>query len=157
MRNSFLLMTVYVLVVSVLLALGRNGIASLFGATGDAGELVSFFCLFVSFSFLFNGLLFVSNAAFNNLGFALYSTAFNWGRSVVGVVPLVWLGARYYGAEGALAGYGLSAVIFGLAAAFACLRVIDRIAETRSGGPEGPRIQFPPSANSPFTTGKGAT
>jgi Na+-driven multidrug efflux pump len=157
MRDSFLLMTIYVLIVSVLLALGRNGIAFIFGATGDAGELVSFFCLFISFTFLFNGLLFVSNAAFNNLGFALYSTAFNWGRSVVGVVPLVWLGARYYGAEGALAGYGLSAVIFGLAAAFACLRVVDGIVENKSGGSQGPRIQIPPSANSPFTSGKGAT
>ncbi|MEO4043238.1 MATE family efflux transporter [Hoeflea sp. CAU 1731] len=157
MRNSYFLMTVYVAVMCVILALGRDQIAALFDATGEAGDLVRFFCLFVSFSFLFNGLLFVSNAAFNNLGYAFYSTLFNWGRSA-GVIPLVWLGSRLYGAEGALAGFGLSGVIFGLGAAFTCLKVIDQIAKTGPPKPpHEPDIRFPPAANSPFTSGKAAT
>ena len=106
------------------LALFRNQISDAFGATGAARELIAFYCLFVAGSFLFNGMLFVANAAFNNLGFPLYSTISNWGRSTLGVIPFVSLGASWYGATGALAGSGLGAVLFGLGAAIVCFRVI---------------------------------
>ena len=96
------------------------------------------------------------SAAFNNLGFALYSTLLNWGRSTLGVIPFVWLGAQYYGATGVIAGWALGAVVFGIAAVFLCFRVIgtieqrDRPGHDRTPGP-------PPTANSPFSTGKAAT
>jgi putative MATE family efflux protein len=158
MRNAFMIIAIYTIGVWLLLAFGRNVIAGLFGAQGEARDLVVYFCLFVSLSFLFNGMLFVSNAAFNNLGYPLHSTVFNWGRSTLGTIPFVWLGSRYYGAEGVLAGFGLGAVFFGLAAAFVCLRVIDRIAAEPPSLPPGDAgIQVPPAANSPFTSGKGAT
>ncbi len=157
MRNSFMVIGIYVLVISLLLAAGRNLIADVFGVQAEARDLVVFFCLFVSFSFLFNGLLFVSNAAFNNLGFPLLSTAFNWGRSTLGVIPFCWLGSRLYGAEGVLAGFGMGAIFFGTASAIVCLRVIDRLAaEPPQQPPDEPSVQIPPTANSPFTSGKGA-
>lgn len=158
MRNAFVVITIYTLVVWALLAMGSNLIASLFGVEGEARELVVFFCNFVSVSFLFNGMLFVANAAFNNLGYPFLSTIFNWGRSTLGVIPFVWFGSKYYGATGVLAGYGLGVIFFGLAAAFVCLRVIQKLAENPpSQPPGGPTIQVPPAANSPFTSGKGAT
>lgn len=158
MRNSFLIIAVYTVAVWLLLALGRNVIAGIFGTEGEARDLVVFFCLFVSISFLFNGMLFVANAAFNNLGFPLLSTLFNWGRSTLGVIPFVWIGSQLYGALGVLAGFGLGAVFFGTAAAIVCLRVIDRIAaHPPPQPPEDGGLQVPPAANSPFTTGKGAT
>lgn len=157
MRNSFMIIAIYTIVVWILLALGRNVVAGVFGTEGEARDLVIFFCLYVSLSFLFNGMLFVANAAFNNLGFPLLSTLFNWGRSTLGVIPFVWLGSHYFGAVGVLAGYGLGAVFFGTAAAFVCLRVIDRIAlNPPSEPPEDGGIQVPPAAHSPFTSGKGA-
>ena len=126
-RDSFWVTGVYVLVVWALLALLSGTIASVFGAQGQARELIVFFCVFVAGSFVFNGALFVANAAFNNLGFAFYSTVLNWGRATLGVMPFVWLGGHWFGATGVLAGYGLGVVIFGAVGAALCLRVVSRI------------------------------
>ena len=131
-HDSFWVTGVYVLVVWALLALLSGTIADVFGATGQARELIVFFCVFVAGSFVFNGALFVANAAFNNLGFAFYSTALNWGRATLGVMPFVWLGGQWFGATGVLAGYGLGVVIFGIVGALLCLRVVSRI-ERRAG------------------------
>jgi Na+-driven multidrug efflux pump len=156
MRDSLLVTLVFVLVVWALLAVFRGNIADLFGASDGARAIVTFFCLFVAGSFLFNGALFVANAAFNNLGFATYSTVFNWGRSTIGVIPFVWVGAQLYGAEGVLAGWGLGAVVFGVAAVIVCFRVIRRIGEVPGEG-QDPMPAPPPAAQSPFSTGKAAT
>ena len=126
-HNSFWVALVYVLAVWAILALLSGPIASVFGAKGQARELIVFFCVFVAGSFIFDGLLFVANATFNNLGFALYSTLLNWGRATLGVVPFVWLGAHWFGATGVLAGYGLGVVAFGIVGAVLCLRVVSRI------------------------------
>jgi putative MATE family efflux protein len=154
MRDSFAAMIIYALIVWLILALSRHQISDAFGATGAARELISFYCLFVAGSFLFNGMLFVANAAFNNLGFPLYSTVSNWGRSTLGVIPFVSLGASWYGATGALAGFGLGAVLFGLGAAFVCFRVIKDL-ERRN--PPETAAPVPPAGNSPFSSGKAAT
>ena len=107
-----------------------------FRAHGLARELIVFFCLFVAGSFLFNGALFVANAAFNNLGFAFYSTALNWGRATLGVIPFVWLGQSWFGAKGALAGYGLGVIAFGLFGMWWCFQVVGKMQEGkgRAGG-----------------------
>jgi len=158
MRNAFLVIAAYTIVMWLVLAVGRDVIAAMFGLQGEARDLVIFFCLYVSISFLFAGMLFVSNAAFNNLGYPLLSTVFNWGRATLGTIPFVWVGSYYYGADGVLAGFGLGSVFFGVAAAVVCLRVIDRLAEQPpQDPPKAARIQLPPTANSPFTSGKGAT
>ena len=156
MRDSFIFIMIYTLGVWAILALGHNFIADLFGAVGDARAVIVYFCLFVAGSFLFNGLLFIANAAFNNLGYAFYSTAFNWGRSTLGVIPFVWLGSQWYGAEGALAGYGLGAIVFGLASGLVCMKVIRDLAR-KGGGGDAPNLQPPPAAQSAFTSGKAST
>jgi putative MATE family efflux protein len=154
MRDSFYVVVVYTLVVWAFLALLRNPISDLFGAQGSTRDLISFFCLFVAGTFLFNGMLFVANAAFNNLGYPFYSTLSNWGRSTLGVIPFVSIGAAWYGANGALAGSGLGAAVFGAGAMFVCFRVIKTI-EARN--PPEASVLPPPSAHSPFSTGKAAT
>ena len=45
----------------------------------------------------FNGLLFISNASFNNLHHAHWATGFNFGRALLGTIPAVYLGARWFG------------------------------------------------------------
>ncbi|MEP4422366.1 MAG: MATE family efflux transporter [Nitratireductor sp.] len=155
MRSSLIVTVVYVLFAWALLALLRDHIAALFNAQGGARDLVVFFCLFAAGSFLFNGALFVANAAFNNLGYPSYSTVFNWGRSTLGVIPFVWAGAHFYGAEGVIAGWGLGAVMFGLAAVVVCFRVVRRIADDPP--PEPPLPGPPPAGQSPFSTGKAST
>ena len=126
-RDSLKVTLVYVLVVWALLALCAGSVADLFRPGPQAHELIVFFCIFVAGSFLFTGALFVANAAFNNLGYAFYSTALNWGRSTLGVIPFVWLGQHWYGAKGAMAGYGLGVVFFGVFGCLLCFRVVARL------------------------------
>ncbi|MDQ6435053.1 MATE family efflux transporter [Mesorhizobium sp. LHD-90] len=127
MRDSLIVTIVYVAVMWALLAIFAEPIASLFGAHGLSRDLVVFFCRFAAGSFLFTGAIFVASAAFNNLGYPTYSTVFNWGRSTLGVIPFVWVGASLYGAHGVVAGWGLGAVVFGIASVVVCFRVIHRI------------------------------
>ncbi|MCR9124332.1 MAG: MATE family efflux transporter [Phyllobacteriaceae bacterium] len=155
MRDALIFTIIYVLAVCAVLAIFAGPIADLFGATGQARELIVFFCVFAAISFLFNGGLFVANAAFNNLGYALYSTMFNWGRSTLGVIPFVWAGAQLYGATGAIAGWALGAVVFGIASVIVCFRVIATIEHRDDAEP--PTGPVPPTAQSPFTSAKGAT
>ncbi len=89
LRASLLLVLGCVLVMWALLALFQNQVVELFSATGTAAELIHVFCSFTVASFLWVGALFVANAAFNNLGFPLLSTLFNWGRATLGTIPFV--------------------------------------------------------------------
>lgn len=130
LRDSLKVVVVYVLVMWLVLALSSRLIANAFQAEGEAHELIVFFCTFVAGSFIFNGAVFVANAAFNNLGFALYSTALNWGRATLGVVPFIWLGAHWYGAIGVLAGYGLGVVLFGVMGVWGCFRVLKQLQQS---------------------------
>ena len=127
MRDSLKVVVGYVLCVWLLLAIGGGWIADVFHAEGEARDLIVFFCVFVAGTYVFNGAVFVANAAFNNLGFALYSTVLNWGRATLGVVPFIWLGGHYFGARGVLGGYGLGVVLFGVAGVVMCFRVLDRL------------------------------
>ncbi|WP_018688606.1 MATE family efflux transporter [Ahrensia kielensis] len=155
MRDALVFTLCYVLVVCFILFFLAGTIADIFDTSGEARTLIIFFCQFAAISFLFNGALFVANAAFNNLGYAFYSTVFNWGRSTLGVIPFVWVGAQYYGAQGVLAGWALGAVMFGLAAIITCFRVLKTI-EKRDDDDIEPQPSLPPAANSPFSSSKGA-
>ena len=55
----------------------------------------------------------VNSAAFNNLGRPHYSTLFNWARTLLGIVPLVAIGAWAGEAAGVIAGLGAANVLFG--------------------------------------------
>jgi Na+-driven multidrug efflux pump len=90
----------FVLSVAAVLFFARAPIAALFNASGIARELVFLFCGPLALAFLFNGVLFVSNAAFNNLGRPFYSTWLNWARHTLGTIPFVMLGAYWFGAPG---------------------------------------------------------
>lgn len=116
-----------VVVAGLALALLRGAIVSAFGATGLTAELVMFFCLVAGPMWLFVGLLFVANAAFNNLGMPFLSTLFSWGRATLGTMPLAWLGAQYAGPKGALVGSALGAVAFGVLALIFAYRGISRL------------------------------
>ena len=127
MQDSLKVMVVYVLAVWLVLALCSTLIADVFGATGQGREVIIFFCVFVAGSYLFNGAVFVANAAFNNLGFVLYSTVLNWSRATLGVVPFIWAGAQYGGVKGLLAGYGLGVVLFGVVGVWGCFKVLEQL------------------------------
>lgn len=132
MRDSLQLTLIYVLVVWFLLAVFSSLIATAFDAHDLGRDVIVFFCIFVAGSFLFNGSLFVANAAFNNLGYPLYSTALNWGRATIGVIPFVYFGGLWFGARGVMAGYGLGVVFFGALSVWLCFRVLHKIEQDQT-------------------------
>ena len=126
MWNSLAFAFIYTMVVWALLAFFADNITRAFGLAGEAAELIKFFCLIIGGTYVFQGGLFVANAAFNNLGYPFYSTFFNWGRATMGTIPFAWVGAKW-GPEGALAGYGIGGILFGIAAVVVCFWVIGRL------------------------------
>ncbi|TPW34513.1 multidrug transporter [Oecophyllibacter saccharovorans] len=105
----------------------QNLILVQFQVQGAGIGLVRLFCDWVVASYMFVGLLFVSNTAFNNLGRPLFSTAFNWGRATLGTIPFVSIGAAY-GPKGVMLGQALGVVLVGSAAMLTALGVINSLA-----------------------------
>lgn len=134
LRDGMVLTGLYVGTVWLALALLRHPLAQAFQMSGVGAELLTFFCLISGPMWFFIGLLFLANAAFNNLGFPLLSTACNWGRATIGTVPMAALGARYGGPEGALAGVALGSVLFGIVGIAGAFRIVGVLAR-RSARP----------------------
>ena len=60
-------------------------------------------------------MLFIGNAACNNLGHPAWSTVMNWLRNTLGLVPFLWLGREYYGLDGIVVAPAIGGIIFGIA------------------------------------------
>lgn len=139
-RGSFLagisFVGIFVLVMTCLLFVLRAPIADIFTATGITRELVYLFCGPLALVFFFNGLLFVANASFNNLGHPYYSRWLNWGRHTLGTIPLVILGAAWFGAPGVLIGQAVGGVVFGTLSAWLAWRVMSKVQNDDVAVPE---------------------
>lgn len=127
LRDATLFCVVYVGLIWLILVLARDLIVSAFAATGLTADLIVLFCWLSGPMWVTIGGLFVANAAFNNLGAALYSTAFNWGRATLGTLPFVSLGAWLAGPSGALIGMAAGGAVFGLVALWVAFRHIARL------------------------------
>lgn len=125
--DAILFSAIVIVAMSALLFLSRGWIADVFHAEGLTREIVFLFCGPLSLLFFFNGLIFVANAACNNLGAAFQSTLVNWGRHTIGTLPFAWAGAMWWGAQGALVGQAVGGILFGVLAAWLALRVIARV------------------------------
>lgn len=130
--DGMIVTAVYTFVVSIVLFASRGAVVTFFGAGSEAARLVLFFCQYLAITYVFSGGIFVSVAAFNNLGYPMRATLFNWARATIGTIPFVWIGARLGGAEGALAGFAVGAVPFGILALFVTHRTINRLASEQS-------------------------
>ncbi|MBB5761334.1 MATE family efflux transporter [Methylorubrum rhodesianum] len=135
----------YVVVVWLLLALARSPLAGAFELKGVSAELFGFFCLVSGPVWFFNGLLFLANASFNNLGFPFISTVLNWGRATLGTVPPALLGAAWYGPEGVIAGTGIGSIAFGVAGLALAFRTVGRL--ERGVSTEAGPVLDPPAAD----------
>ncbi|MFT8368359.1 MATE family efflux transporter [Acetobacter papayae] len=125
--NQTLTAALKIVVMSVSLTWGflicaQGLVVDIYSAHDEAAALIHLFCTWTIGSYLFVGMLFVANSAFNNLGFPLYSTAFNWGRATLGTVPFVMAGERY-GPLGVQAGQAIGAVLFGTLAILTAFHV----------------------------------
>lgn len=124
LRDALAFVVVAVAAAWIGLALAENGIVAAFSAHGVTAELVRLFCSLLAGSFLFTGALYVANAAFNNLGFPLLSTVFNWGRATLGTIPFATYGSTY-GPSGVLIGQAAGSLLFGVGAIVMAFRAID--------------------------------
>lgn len=125
-NRAIVLTLIYVVPVVVVLFILRAPIADLFGAQGTARDLIYLFCGPLSLAWVFNGIIFIANASYNNLGHPFYSTWINWGRNTLGVVPFVAIGAAIWGAEGVLIGQMAGGILVALVALWLAARVMYR-------------------------------
>jgi putative MATE family efflux protein len=127
LKDALTVTVVYVGCVWVILFLVQVPLTRAFNAPEQTAQLVQFFCQLSGFIWLFIGLVLVSNASFNNLGYPLLSTFFNWGRATLGMIPFAYFGAQMAGPKGALVGIGLGSVAFGIAAIITAFWTIRRL------------------------------
>ncbi|MDA7423280.1 MATE family efflux transporter [Thalassococcus lentus] len=124
-KAAVLFVGLFVAAMTALLFVLRAPIAALFDADGITRDLVFLFCGPLALAFFFNGVIFVTNAAFNNLGHPFKSTLINWGRHTLGTIPFVLVGAAMFGAPGVLIGQAIGGVIFAGVAWIALRRVLE--------------------------------
>lgn len=125
-RDALIFCAIVVGVISAALFALRGPIVALFDAEGVTVELVFLFCGPLALAYFFNGVIFVSNAAFNNLGHPFWSTLVNWGRHTLGTIPFVIAGAAIFGAPGVLIGQAGGGVIFATLAWVMAVRVMNK-------------------------------
>ena len=122
----------YVLIAWVLLLVFNGMIADAFKLAPDGREIVFWFAAIVAPFFIFNGTLFISNAAFNNLKRPLWSTLLNWGKNTIGVVPFVIYGAQLGGAPGVIIGQSIGGIVFGVLGLWLAYRLVSHYESGRS-------------------------
>ena len=118
---------IYTLAMSFILFLLREQIPAWFQVSGETAGLVEFYCSWLGITWAFAGAQYVAQAAFNNLGRAHWSTAFNWGKATIGTIPFIWLGAAWGGALGIIIASVVGSVIFGIAATVTAYWYVGRI------------------------------
>ncbi|MEJ6397499.1 MATE family efflux transporter [Yoonia sp. 208BN28-4] len=123
-RDGLIFAGLVVALMSLLLFLLRPQLQALFQLDGLALVLVFLFAGPLSLLFFFNAVIFVANAAFNNLAHPFYSTWVNWGRHTLGTVPFVLLGAAWFGAPGILVGQYVGGAVFAVIAFVLAQRVM---------------------------------
>lgn len=124
-REGLLFTALVIVTVSALLFLARPLWEFIFQLDGEARRLVFLFAGPLSLAFFFNGVIFLGNAAFNNLGHPFYSTWVNWGRHTLGTIPFVIVGAAWLGAPGVLIGQYAGGLVFAVITYFLALRVME--------------------------------
>ena len=117
----------YILLMWPLFYFGQEMLIFVFDASPDSASMIEVFSTWVVPLTFFTGALFVSNAAFNNLGFAMRATYFNVGRATLGAIPFVYFGAQVQGAQGVLIGQAIGGAIFGAASIAVCLMTITKL------------------------------
>ena len=142
-RAGIVFTLAYVVVASMVLYALHYPLARLFGAKpgSQAEKLVYMFCGPLALTWFFNGVIFVGNAACNNLKHPFVSTAINWSRHTIGVVPFVHLFSQTLGLEavGVLVGRELGGCVFATVSFFVVSTLMNRL------GPDAAVVMRPGS------------
>ncbi len=127
-RSAVIFLACYVAFAGLVLFLLRPVIAEGFKATGLTQELIFLYCGPLAIVAFFNGTIFISNAAYNNLGSPRYSTRLNWAKNTIGLWPCLAIGSLLGGAKGVAFGTVTSAGIFAFLSFYFVQRIWDWIA-----------------------------
>ncbi|MGC1503956.1 MAG: MATE family efflux transporter [Sulfitobacter sp.] len=116
-RDALIFCFIYTLVAWALMRMVTPYVIAGFGLTGVGVEVLEAFTLVGVGGFVFIGALFVSNAAFNNLGRASRSTLVNWIKDGVLSYPAAAALTGVFGATGVIYGQALAGGVMGVIAA----------------------------------------
>ena len=116
-RDALIFCAIYTLVAWALLLMVTPYVIAAFGLSGQGAEVLRAFTLVGVGGFVFIGALFVSNAAFNNLGRPGWSAIVNWIKDGVLSWPLAAVLVIYFGAPGVIYGQALAGAVMGTVAA----------------------------------------
>ncbi len=117
----------YSLMTWFILLLARPFVDETFGLSALGIDVTDAF-IYSSWYFMFVSALFVSNAAFNNLGRPLWSTGTNWFRDVVLTIPALSFMVPAFGAVGVIYTQALVGALAGFVAAIIGWRYIGQVA-----------------------------
>ncbi len=124
-RAGAIFTALYVILAAIILLLVRQPVADLFNAEGLTRSIIYLFCGPLALTYFFNGVTFVANASFNNLGKPGYSAWINWGKNTLGTLPFVLVGSLWFGAEGVLIGQAAGGIIFAVIAVIMAVRLMN--------------------------------
>lgn len=116
-RDALLFCFAYTLVAWALMVMATPHVIRAFGLTGVGVEVLRSFTLVGVGGFVFIGALFVSNAAFNNLGKPSRSTLVNWIKDGALSFPAAAAFGTLFGAPGVIYGQAAAGAIMGAIAA----------------------------------------
>jgi Na+-driven multidrug efflux pump len=112
-RDALIFVLVYTLIMWGALLYATPWVTAAFGLPPNGADVVAAFTTVGVGGFMFIGALFVSNAAFNNLGKPGRSTLMNWLNHGVLSWPLALLLSAPFAAEGVVYGQALAGVLAG--------------------------------------------
>ncbi|WP_299862345.1 MATE family efflux transporter [uncultured Roseobacter sp.] len=112
-RDALIFCLIYTGVTWALLLVATPHVIAVFGLSGQGAQVIWAFTTIGVGGFIFVGALFVSNAAFNNLGKPGRSTVVNWLKDGAMSWPAAALLATYYGAPGVIYGQAAAGALAG--------------------------------------------
>lgn len=115
----------YTLLIWPLLYFLSDPISDAFNLVGDGRHVFWLFAALLTPLFFFNGILFIANAACNNLERPRWSMYMNWARNTIGILPFLWIGGTYYGLEGIVLGPAIGGVLFGILGFWVARHLVD--------------------------------
>ena len=134
LKDSLLVISSFCILVSGLLWSLQDYVIDLFRLDAQAADITRLFCTFLAITFISNGMLFIANAAFNNLSSPRMASALNVGKATLGTIPFVMLGSYYFQAQGVLIGQAIGSIIFGGLGYYLAARKIDSMTKRHHQG-----------------------
>ncbi len=118
---------IYVLLIWVVLYACQGLIVSAFNIQDEGVLVFHTYCTYIVGFFCFAAMLFISNAAFNNLNRAHWSMGLNFCRTFLGTIPFSYVLSEHFGLIGLMFGDISGGVIFGCVAFVMAMFVVKQL------------------------------